>query len=169
MIPLRFGWEEAQAAHASWGFNCGPGAICAALSMTPDELRPHMPGFAAKGYTNPTLMHDVLNRLKVDYRLAYRGDGEKQPLFDSPLALTRIQWGGPWTGAGVPIMARYRHTHWIATTPAMVFDVNCIGVGGWVPRAEWTGQVAPWLIREAVKRGDGTWWPTHVLEIRGRP
>ena len=32
---MRFGLEEAQAASDEWGFNCGPGALCAVLGKTP--------------------------------------------------------------------------------------------------------------------------------------
>jgi len=49
-----FGVQEANAASEAWGFNCGPGALCAVLDLTPDELRPKLGDFEAKGYTNPT-------------------------------------------------------------------------------------------------------------------
>lgn len=194
---LRFSLDEASNA---WDgkFNCGPGALCAALNLTPDELRPHMGDFFSKGYTNPTLMFETLDRLHADYRRVYRGD-EPIPLSKFPelkCGLVRIQFGGPWTKPGVPMRARYRQTHWVAVrktgilpvsdgcassplesaardgrlpsqagSMTSIFDINAMCAGGWIGIAEWALRLIPWLIKECYPKADGTWWPTHAIEI----
>ena len=66
IVPgLRFTFADGQKAWEEWGFNCGPGALCAAL--TPEQLRPHLLDFESKRYTNPTLMEDVLNGMGVGW------------------------------------------------------------------------------------------------------
>lgn len=69
----------------------------------------------------------------------------------------------------VPIAARYHHTHWVAARSApsciAVFDINAIAVGGWIPLKVWSEQLVPWLIREAVPRGNGALTLTHVVEV----
>ena len=81
------------------------------------------------------------------------------------LGLVRIQWGGRWTNPGVPMRVRYRHTHWVAVGNGEVFDINAICVGGWMPWDEWQDELVPWLMREGVPGHNGTWWPTHALEV----
>ena len=167
--PLRFNADDAQKASEEWGFNCGPGALCAVLDMTPEQIQPHIPKFAEKGYVNPTMMLEALDNVGVGYRQTYRGDSpdQKLPKIGSVHAIVRIQWGGPWTAPGVPIRVRYGHTHWIGVRNESleVFDVNAVCVGGWISIAEWSGELVPWLLREGQTKADGTWWPTHVLEL----
>jgi hypothetical protein len=164
-----FTLQQAEAA-SEWRFNCGPGALCAALRCTPADLRPHLHDFEAKGYTNPTLMRDILAGLGVKYRLTLQAN-EPQLLPPVKYGLMRVQWAGPWTEPGVPMAARYRQTHWVAIAgqdedhPAEVFDVNAIAFGGWLTWYEWSRRLVPWLIREAVPKGNGEWWPTHILEL----
>jgi len=178
---LRFG--ENDAAFDCWGMNCGPAALCALLGLTPAEVRPHMQDFEAKGYTNPTMMAAALRSLGVKFTTTLAPLGERQlewPRF----GLARIQWGGPWTQPGVPIQARYRMTHWVASWrddacdqifvgpdgkraggTHQVFDVNSVALGGWYPFAGWRDDVVPWLLKELYKRADGTWWITHAIEV----
>lgn len=186
--------DDANRAADTWKFNCGPAAICAVLGLTPDEVRPFLGDFEAKGYTNPTLMYDSLARLGAKWvPMEWPRSARPSPTgFSVPprpvmgwpkLGLVRIQWEGPWTGHGVPFRARYRQTHWIGarrrtitegivqaiTPPAEpidIFDVNCMCVGGWVPLAEWSGQVVPWLLHELYPKANGKWHQTHVLEIQ---
>lgn len=166
MRTVPFTIDDAEAASDEWNFNCGPAALCAVLNRTPAELRPHLLDFEQKGYTNPSLMFSILKKLGVQHRQTYRGDNlTPDPMPHVEYGLVRVQWGGPWTRLGVPMAARYRQTHWIAMAGAEVFDVNAMCVGGWLPYAEWADQLVPWLIRECVPKGDGTWWQTHVIEV----
>lgn len=169
---LRFGLAEGVAA-GEWGFNCGPAAVCAMLGMTPAELRPHLLDFEARGYTNPTLMASILRGLKVHTRPVFTCAGPREawnPIYPAP-GLVRIQWAGPWTQPGVPVAARYRKTHWVAMRggtreqPAEVFDVNALSAGGWLPWTTWALKLVPWLLKNAVPKADGRWWPTHCWEL----
>lgn len=172
MNPVAFDWDCAQACAYAWGFNCGPAALCAVLGMTPESIRPHLMDFERKGYTNPTLMEDILRGMNVRFSRIFRRDEpdafcpDIQP---ERYGLMRVQWGGRWTNPGVPMPVRYRHTHWVGlrNLSTEVFDINAICAGGWLSRTEWREQLVPWLIRNAVPCGDGSWWPTHVLEIGG--
>lgn len=164
-LPVRFNLDDAERASDQWKFNCGPAALCAVLGMTPDEIRPHMLDFESKGYTNPTLMLDVLRKLMIPWQQVYRGDDPAGTIPTVQLGLMRVQWGGRWTNPGVPMRARYRETHWCALRDNEVFDVNAMCVGGWIGLREWVTQLIPWLIRECVPKGDGTWWPTHVIAV----
>jgi len=171
---LEFTRDDAQKAGESWGFNCGPGALCAVLGMTPDEIRPHLLDFERKHYTNPTLMTDILKGLGVKFRQTYRGDYPTNSSYHWPeFGLVRIQWGGPWTQPGVPMRVRYRHTHWVgcqskAGRYGMMFDINAMCAGGWIPFNEWALQLTPWLIKQCEPKASGEWWPTHCLEIGGK-
>lgn len=166
-LPVRFDQDEAERASDEWGFNCGPSALCAVLNMRPEEIRLHMLDFESKGYTNPTLMFDVLKSLHITHYHVYRSDRPDGLIPSVPLGLVRVQWGGRWTNPGVPMRARYRETHWAALCGGYVFDVNAMCVGGWMPREEWASELIPWLIKECVPKGDGTCWPTHVIAIDG--
>ena len=166
--PLRFSVADAQKATDAWRFNCGPGALCAVLGMTPDELRPELGDFGRKGYTNPTLMKKTLTRCGAAQFVVYRGD---KPGVGIPtkldLALVRVQWSGPWTRPGVPMRVRYRQTHWIGVrkNSSEIFDINAMKEGGWIPCARWEGLYVPWLVEALVPDGDGGWWPTHVIAV----
>lgn len=161
--PVRFNVDEANAAGEEWGFNCGPGALCAVLGLTPAEIRPSLGDFESKGYTNPTLMARVLHAYGLVHRQTYRSDHPGRCRIER--GLMRVQWAGPWTKPGVPMAARYRHTHWVAVSGDQVFDLNAICVGGWIPFDEWQYRLVPWLICEACPKGTGEWWPTHGWEI----
>lgn len=176
--PLRMTFDQAEAAHQAFRFNCGPASLCAVLGMTPEEIRPHLLDFEQKGYMNPTLMADILHGLAIPFRRVYacmHKLDNKSPTYPR-FGLVRIQWGGPWTKPGVPIAARYRKTHWIATRPPPleglhypeVFDVNALGVGGWLNFHEWSEEMVPWLLTQVLPQWDGLWWPTHCWEITGR-
>jgi hypothetical protein len=159
--PLRFTEADADAAAEAWGFNCGPAAVCAVTGMTPAEIRPYLLEFETKRYTNPRLMFAILRGLGVQWR------ARKDPLWPE-FGLVRVQWAGPWTQPGVPIRARYRHTHWIATCLRVsrgIFDVNCMNSGGWVRLEDWATVVVPHLLRACEPRASGVWWKTHCLEI----
>lgn len=163
--PLaRFTTDDAVHAWDEWGANCGPGAIAGILGLSLDDIRPHMGNFESKRYTNPALMERVLNSLDAPWR--FSENTNTWPAY----GLARVQWEGPWTEPGVPDGARQRQTHWVAAaaTPSgnhLIFDINCICVGGWVSLAEWSDKVVPWLLREVVPGANGRWHLTHVIEI----
>lgn len=170
---LRFTLDDANNACDQWGFNCGPGALCAVLGKTPAEIRPRMRDFESKGYTNPTLMAAILRDLGVQFRRTF--ETVREPTFDAlkwpAFGLVRIQWAGPWTREGVPIRARYRATHWVGYRSGtgsdvdQVFDVNAICVGGWLPFPEWAGELVPWLLKQCQPKANGKWWPTHCWDL----
>lgn len=166
--PIRMTDANVEAASA-WRFNCGPAALCAVLGVTPDEIRPDLLDFEAKGYTNPTLMVGILRRLQVRYRIAYTERDGSLPSFPS-FGLVRVQWGGPWTEPGVPVRVRYRHSHWIAARSAegsagtMIFDINGLSEG-WILSTVWSDELVPWLLKQCEPKGNGKWWPTHIIEM----
>lgn len=169
---VRFSAEDANKANEQWKFNCGPGALCGVLGITPEELRPHCGDFESRGYTNPTLMKAILKNLNVKARQIFQSDTE--PAIGSiqwpTYGVVRVQWAGPWTAKGVPIAARYRKTHWIgyqsgAGLKADVFDINAMTAGGWVSFTTWSMSVVPWILKNCVPESNGRWWPTHCYEI----
>lgn len=168
MMKPRFSLEDADRTYDEWGSNCGPGAIAAIMGLTLDEVRPHMGDFERKRYTNPTLMWATLQKLGAKF--SYRGGDlgrENWPDY----GLARVQWEGPWTATGVPIRARYRHTHWVGTskrpTTIGIFDINCMNNGsGWVDVSDWVGIVVPWLLSMCEPKASGQWHITHAVEIK---
>lgn len=165
----RFTAEDADRAYDEWGANCGPGAIAAICGITLDQLRPHMEDFEKKRYTNPTLMWAVLRNLGV--RFNYRG-GELGQHNWPRYGLARIQWEGPWTKPGVPMRARYRHTHWVGVWKRHerdigIFDINAINNGsGWVSLTDWVAVVVPAILEGCEPRADGGWHITHAVEVQ---
>lgn len=171
MRTVRFTADDADRAADGW-FNCGPGALCAVADLMPDEALPHLRGFERKHYTNPSMMQGALASLGITFKRVYEclGRGQaRNPVYPT-FGLVRVQWDGPWCAEGVRVAARYRYTHWVAwdSVAAAVFDINAIGVGGWICVREWRDQLVPWLIREVVKRGNGNWWPTHCWQMEAR-
>lgn len=166
----RFTEDDADRAYQEWGCNCGPGAIAAIMGMTLDEVRPHIPGFDAKRYTSPSMMEKTLRSIDRPWRRA----GEAWPVH----GLVRIQWDGPWTLPNVPIVARYRYTHWVGAATIStgivgldavgVFDINCMNNGtGWVSLGDWKDTIAPYLISQ-YPRANGEWHITHAIEVERR-
>ena len=155
-------------ANETWGANCGPASIAAVCGLTLDQVRPHMGNFETKHYTNPTLMWRALASLGV--RFSYRGGDLGRRAWPA-FGLARIQWEGPWTRPGVPMRARYRHTHWVGVDARGrrnigIFDVNAIQNGtGWCALADWEQTVVPWILSECVPRASGGWHITHAAEI----
>lgn len=171
ITPARFTAEDADRAFQKWGANCGPGAVAAICGLTLDEVRPHLEDFESKRYTNPTLMWQVLRNIGV--RFSFRA-GELGQMNWPRYGLARIQWEGPWTQPGVPLRARYRHTHWVGVCTNHVrdigiFDINAIANGsGWSSLENWRSIVVPWILKEAVPRADGNWHITHSVEVERR-
>jgi hypothetical protein len=170
---LPFTEADSDRAYKAWRFNCGPGAVCGLLGLTPDQLRPHCGSFEQKGHTNPTLMFEILRNLGKKQETVYRGDVHRPRVPFPRHALMRVQWDGPWTQEGVPMGARYKETHWVALRrfqgERQVFDINAMNVGGWIPYLTWKDDLVPYLIKEGVPRANGQWWPTHIIEVSQKP
>lgn len=173
--PLRLTPESVAEAADAWNFNCGPAALCAVAGVTPDEVRAHLGDFEHKGYTNPTLMRSALVSLwrarKIPGWQPLKGspvDRTKSPRWPD-FGLARIQWDGPWCKEGVPVRARYRQTHWVASCYLNgsygVFDINAIDSGGWIRRRDWQDTIVPHILKHCVPRATGGWWVTHSIEI----
>ena len=166
IAPPPFSIGDLDRANDEWGCNCGPAALAAIMMMTLEQVCPHLGDFERKGYTNPTLMLDALRSIGRPWRRIASEWPEH--------GLVRIQWHGPWMRPEVPIRARYRHSHWIAaaTDPRRgegVFDINAMGNGsGWARRSDWSSVIVPWIIEQAVPRGDGGWSITHAIEVTPR-
>ena len=181
--PACFTLDDAERAGDEWGLNCGPAAIAAVCGLTLDVIRPYMGDFESKGYTNPTLMWQVLRTIGVRWHCnAAQQSSENQGMLAWPtFGLARVQWEGPWTAPGVPMRVRYRHTHWVGvhsdpgwhrlepgSSEPMIFDINCICVGGWIPLSEWTGSLVPWLLKQVEPKANGKWHLTHSVEVERR-
>lgn len=172
-MQLRFTEADANRASDEWGANCGPGAIAAVCGLSLDELRPHLGEFEAKGYTNPTLMWQVLGNLGVDFKVRTHQHNPFAREIDWPaFGLARVQWCGPWTGPKVPARVAYRHTHWVAALriegepePA-VFDINAMRADGWIRLSMWRDTLVPWLLEQCEPKASGEWFLTHSVEIR---
>jgi hypothetical protein len=165
VVPFaaRFSRDDMQRAADTWGANCGPAALAAVTQRTLDQVRRHLGDFEQKRYTNPSLMWAALRSLGICW---FGTNPLRWPMH----GLARVQWEGPWTAPGVPIVARYRHTHWVGSratdTGTLIFDANCMCVGGWVPLEEWTKEVVPWLLRECERGANGKWHLANCVEVR---
>jgi hypothetical protein len=164
VIPLRFDYADTEKASEGWGFNCGPAAICAALGLTPEEVRPALAGFAGKRYMNPSMMTASLTNLGVGWRMPFCHEERLDPP-DVEFGIVCVQIGGPWCAVGVPKYVRYISTHWAVLCGDLAFDVNAMRDGGWIDASVWREQLMPWLIDAAHPRSDKSWWITHVIEI----
>lgn len=161
---LKFTKEDVDIAADVWGANCGPVALAAVAGISLDRARECMGDFERKRYTNPTLMREALIATRICHRHV------RNPVSWPAFGLARIQWGGPWTKRGVPPRAAYRHTHWVGSRSAMrgtiIFDVNAMSEGGWIPLSTWDDDLVPWLLRECEPKADGTWGITHAIEVQ---
>lgn len=170
--PIRFDASEAQRAFNDWNFNCGPGALCAAFDLSPEEIRSHLGNFEQRGYLDPDLMRDVLMSLAAAYHWnSFEGTPPaNDPRMWPDFGLVRVQWDGPWCGPIQPASSRLRHSHWVAhrLNPEkgnQVFDVNATCVGGWIDREEWGSHLVPWLLKQCEPDASGNWWVTHSVSL----
>jgi hypothetical protein len=175
MTPsLRFTAADAERAADEWGFNCGPAALCAALELTPGELRPHLGDFEAKGFMNPTMVKQALislTRSGIQLAPSVRRCSPGPAQWPRGVALAFVQWDGPWCKPGVPVKARYRYTHWVASCNRglRVFDVNAfttrptMGLWSdwWLLQDEWTERLVPLLLP---RRATG-WYLAQTIEV----
>ncbi|MDD5708780.1 MAG: hypothetical protein PHR35_22930 [Kiritimatiellae bacterium] len=186
-FPLPFTAEDAEKADDISVFNCGPGALCAVLGINIPQFwsLPSSKEYEQKGYTNPTLMKQLLFQARDAGHLArwtMTCDGaDRRDLQWPAFGLARIQWGGPWCLPTVSPKARYRQTHWVAAyrehsnpgplSGLHVFDINAVyqtptvlGIPGWIRLEEWARLLVPELLK-GYPRNDGSWWITHAIEV----
>ncbi len=160
--PLAFTEDDANCAYDAWGANCGPGALAGVTGRTLEQVRPHIPMFNERRYTNPSMMFEALRNMDMNWT----------PRFDKDwphFGLVRIQWEGPWMRDGVPVAARYRYTHWVGACARTrndvgIFDINCMNSGGWVSLDNWSAIIVPALVKHP--GFNGRWHITHSIEVR---
>ncbi|HEY6329739.1 MAG TPA: hypothetical protein VI756_10410 [Blastocatellia bacterium] len=173
--------EELEEAADEWGCNCGPATLAFACQLKLDKVRTAIPGFTAKGFTNPTMMKEGLRRLGYRYEAVSPQCFRIQYLASNPggaldgfgsfivpqVAIIRLQWTGRWTERNAHPGWAYRHTHWIAAWDRhhevgfpfpWVYDIN----SGATPLLNWVSHVVPALLPQ---QGDGGYYPTHVWRL----
>lgn len=159
-----FTLAELEQACEFWGCNCGPVALAVACGVTLTEAHVALPDFDDRHYTNPSMMLQALRFLgaKFTHRWDARLPVEPWPSF----GLCRIQWDGPWCRGGVPIQARYRKTHWVATATRGesrgIYDIN---EPRWVGFDDWARVIVPEIIKECVPGASGKWWVANAIEV----
>lgn len=164
---LRFTPDDNERAFRTWGANCGPGALAAVTGMTLDEVRPHLAGFDTKRYTNPRMMLGALKSIGRPFRLVMKPPEVSVATWPM-LGLVRVQWLGPWMDPGRPMVARYRHTHWIAAAQRAPGDVGVFDINhaeSWIALYDWVRTLVPWLTRQHRHATVGAWHATHVVEL----
>lgn len=158
--PFLFHCDEMNRAVKELNFNCGPTALAVILGMNPFDIPAHLPDFAAKGYTNTTMMLNALRSLGVPFHYRDKLSCHNHSLTD--YGLCRIQFEGPWYGKFA-----YHHTHWVAAAifgeRLEVWDVNQDG-NGWKPYLYWKDKTVPSLTKD-IRRATGAWHCTHRLEL----
>ena len=168
IVPsLAFTPEDLDRAFGEWGCNCGPTSLAVALGISLDAAHAAIPLFDERRYTNPTMMIAALRTLGACFEHNWsRRDGIAWPDF----GLARIQWAGPWTGGGVPIAARYRHSHWVACATAPngdggIYDCNS---AKWISLEDWKRVIVPAILKEFEPEATGEWWVTNAIEVKRR-
>lgn len=151
-MKLMFNAAAANHASDAWGANCGPMSLAAALMLNLETVRTLIPGFEQKGYTNPTMMEKALDKTGIMFNRTARLKS-----LEPCEGLNRVQWEGPWLKPGVPPMAAYGYTHWIAYANGHVF-CSAIGLVGWVPFDQWRIEVQK--VCNGIRRCTG-WHITH--------
>ena len=155
-----FGLKEAEAATRAWGMNCGPGAIAGVLGIDLESALLQIPNFNAKRYTTEIMLEAALEGLGI---AASVGRGTLPEY-----GLARVLWKGPWWDDPRPY-AREEHSHWIGVSSGhvdgdrMIFDINAIRFGGWIPEIEWREHLVPWLLKGSQATGD--WEVAETYEI----
>lgn len=135
------------------------------LGKTLEEVRPHIPLFGQRRYTNPSMLFEALRCLGARWEMCW---DKNWPVF----GLARIQWEGPWMEPGAPVVSRSRWSHWVGACARDrrnigIFDINAIDIGGWMSLDDWKADIVPEIIKRHVPRGNGGWHLTHSLNLQG--
>lgn len=172
---------DVDAAHESWGANCGPTALAAALGLsTVGAVREFVQPF--RGFMAPTDMREAVRRAEKAGLCKFTGRsniaiGDPEP-WPEHLGLVRIQFEGPWCAPGVNPRVAYRYTHFVAAhrgplaaeldirldaigpNEVLIYDGN---VNAWLPLALWSA----WCFVLFPKRATG-WRPVNTIELTRR-
>lgn len=197
MFDYPFTQEEAIAAHREWGCNCGPSALAFALQIGLDQVRPLIPGFDEKRYTNGTMMRMALIRAGQDVTMIV--PPKRDPDFSDTRPLTTEVI--PRVLAGLTANA----VKLVTTIHTLMFHERMALV-----RIQWTGRwtepganklwalrhthwIATWKYQDCpllfdcnggvnnveqwqeeivplltnYEGADGGWWPTHIWRFKG--
>jgi hypothetical protein len=131
--------DDFEVAHVNFGAMCGHGALAAALGMRVCHVMQYFP--AGQSWVSIPDMEAALRKAgKLPGRLAGWAGNR--------VAVSIIQFTGPWMEPGVPPAARCRYRHWVATRDGLVWDVND---QRWQAVSEWE-RIIPELMP---KRGVG--------------
>lgn len=169
-----FTQEECNAAHESWGCNCGPTALAFAAQISLERVRAVLPAFESRGYVNPSMMREALDALGRRIEIARNPSGGRNrgygidTMFSGYMSLVRVQWTGPWTANGKTARWAASQTHWIAcwvnAGVRLVFDCN----SGVTTFEQWEAETVN-AITKTIKRADGDWFPANVWRLRPEP
>lgn len=147
-------------AHKAWKCNCGPGSVAALLGLTCEQVRPHFPGHAERGYSNPSHLQNALRSLGCRVVSTWKRTPEALAL--PRFGIVFVQFGGPWLREGVPAGWAYRATHFAAVNGGQVYDVN--QDPPWYPKSGWESDLLPWLA-STINRCDGTFYIRAAFEV----
>lgn len=167
---LAFTRADMELANDTWGANCGPASLAAALEITLDDVRPRLDGFEHRRHMNVPQMKVAAGAFGVRMHQAYwRGAkpaGEYDPVnaYWPTHGLVLVQWTGSWCKPGVPAGAAAARRHWMASRivagTAWIYDGNG---SDWMTLDRWVAEICPLLI-ECVKGCDG-WYVSYAWEL----
>jgi hypothetical protein len=137
---LAFTLTDSEGAFDSWGANCGPHALAAALNLSLGEVkRAVIESF--KGWMNPTQMANALRHFGIEF--AAEKNLRTQKLRNG---IGYIQWDGKWVKSSFR-QDRYKHTHWIVSRNGWVFDPDSVKFG-WYTEEAWRKEIDDFATRE---------------------
>jgi len=136
-----FSPTDMQQSSIVFGAMCGHGAFAAAIGSNVFEVMKH---FQRGGWVNMPIMEKALRNARKSPKRV-NGWWTK----DDDVALTLLQFLGPWMAEGVSPFARCRYRHWVATRGNLIWDAN---TEAWHPKEVWEDLVIRDLMPE---RGTG--------------
>lgn len=146
---LAYTRAQSDEAQRSWGANCGPHSLAAALAISLSEVQVHLGDF--RGWMSPSMIERALISLGRRYE-------RRQGLRTATLCrgISRVQWHGPWLDPGVPAAAAYAHTHWVAQLEGWVL-CTVVDASAWVFVGDWGSEL---------RRQGRSWHVTDHYELR---
>lgn len=144
--------DDSDLAHAKWAACCGHHSIAAAFNVPLARVCETFD--SKKGWMSPTDIERVLHNLGIRFRSTLRMQTRK--LRDG---VCRVQFEGRWMNPGVPVGARYPHTHYIGVREAHVLD-TAVHPAIWIPQQDWLDNADLYYVRSDVTG----WHITHWYE-----